>query len=284
MGRLEEERTVISGRWCALFASLILLVNCVATEPPPDHSATAPGEFVIRNSTNAPVEYRVQPSDRSDEVSKILQPDSIDRYQNEDTLDISFESGGKQLLYQLDPAVTYAFRYDLEGNLGLYVGAHTREDVPDLAPYVPTPTMVVEKMLQLAEVDKGDVIIDLGCGDGRIVITAAKEYGARGTGVDINAQLIEESNRLAKEAGVDHLVEFRVQDATKTELSSATVVSLYLTPDANELLRPRLESQLKPGSRVITHDYPIRGWKAVREETMLDEDGKKHSLYLYLID
>jgi predicted O-methyltransferase YrrM len=284
MDRLEENRIVSSGRWCALAASLILLVTCVVAERPPDNSATAPRKIAIRNATKAPVDYRVKPSDRSDEVEKVLQAGSIDRYPTEVSLDITFESGGKQLLYQLDPSVNYAFRYDLQGNLNLYVGSHTREDIPDLAPYVPTPNMVVEKMLQIAEVEKGDVIIDLGCGDGRIVITAAKEYGARGIGVDIDPQLIEESNRLAKKAGVDHLVDFRVQDATKTELSSATVVSLYLTPDANELLRPRLEKQLKPGSRVITHDYPIRGWKSLREETMRDDGGRKHSLYLYVIE
>jgi cyclopropane fatty-acyl-phospholipid synthase-like methyltransferase len=137
-------------------------------------------------------------------------------------------------------------------------------------------------MLELAEVGKDDVIIDLGCGDGRIVIAAAAKCGARGIGVDIDPQHIDNANRLAKSAGVAHLVEFRVQDATQTELSSATVVSLYLTPDANELIRPRLEQQLEPGSRVITHDYPIRGWTVAREESM-KESGRRHDLYLYVI-
>jgi ribosomal protein L11 methylase PrmA len=138
-------------------------------------------------------------------------------------------------------------------------------------------------MLELAEVEKGDVIIDLGCGDGRIVIAAAQKYGARGIGVDIDPRHIENANRLAKSAGVAHLVEVRVQDATRTELSSATVLSLYLTPDANELIRPRLEQQLEPGSRVVTHDYPIRGWRAEREESVQDESGRRHDLYLYVI-
>ena len=96
-------------------------------------------------------------------------------------------------------------------------------------------------------------------------------------------QLIEKANLMAKGVGVEHLVEFRVEDATKTDLSSATVVCLYLTPGANQLIRPRLEQQLEPGSRVVSHDYPIPPWKAVREESMQAGSDRTHDLYLYVI-
>jgi SAM-dependent methyltransferase len=222
-------------------------------------------------------------SSSEEDVEKVLPAGSMDRYPSDVTLDITFESGGEELVYQVDPGRAYAFRHDLQDNLGLYVGSHTREDAPDLAPYVPTPNTVVERMLELADVDKDDVIIDLGCGDGRIVIAAAQKYGARGIGVDIDPRHIERANRLARIAGVAHRVEFHVQDAVRTELSSATVLSLYLTPDANELIRPRLEQQLGPGTRVVTHNYPIRGWKPARRESMRDASDRRHDLYLYVI-
>jgi SAM-dependent methyltransferase len=229
------------------------------------------------------VEYHVKPSDTEKEVKKELPAGSMDRYPDDVALDITFESGGEQRLYQLDQSGAFAFRHDLHGRLELYVGSHAREDAPDLAPYVPTPTKVVERMLELASVTQVDVIIDLGCGDGRIVIAAARKFGARGLGVDIDPRLIERANRLARAAGVAHLVEFRVQDATQTELSPATVVSLYLTPDANELMRPKLEEQLEPGSRVVTHNYPISGWTSARKESLEDENDARHDLYLYVI-
>jgi precorrin-6B methylase 2 len=275
----------LMGRWCAVFLSSTLLITCVVEESSPEPSAgaeTAAGEIVLRNATQEPVEYSVMPSDAGEEVRKTLPAGSMDRYPTEVSLDVTFESGGMQLDYKVDPGKTYAFRHDYQDHIDLFVGSHTIEGVPDLAPYVPTPNDVVEKMLELAEVGQGDVIIDLGCGDGRIVITAAQKYGARGIGVDIDPQHIDKAKSLAKSAGVAHLVEFRVQDATKTELSSATVVSLYLTPDANELIRPKLEQQLEPGSRVVTHDYPIRGWQAIREESV-ERESRSHELYLYVI-
>jgi trans-aconitate methyltransferase len=137
-------------------------------------------------------------------------------------------------------------------------------------------------MLELAELSEDDVIIDLGCGDGRIVVTAARDYGARGIGIDIDPELIEKAKRLAKSSGVDHLVEFRVEDATRTSLANATVVSLFLTPGGNELIRPRLESQLAPGARVITHNYTIPGWMVAGVEILGDER-ERHDLYLYVI-
>ena len=229
-----------------------------------------------------PVEYLVKRSDTEEEEKRTLSSGSIDRYPSSVALDVTFESDGEPLTYHLGPSRRFAFRNDSNGNLGLYVGAHTREDAPDLAPYVPTPHAVVKTMLGLAQLTEDDVLIDLGCGDGRIVVAAARDYGARGIGIDIDPKLIEKAKRLAKSSRVDHLVEFRAEDATRTSLATATVVFLFLTPGGNDLIRPRLETELRPGTRVITHNYTIPGWMVLGVETLGDER-ETHDLYLYVI-
>lgn len=134
-------------------------------------------------------------------------------------------------------------------------------------PFVPSPMIVVDRMLQLAEVRKDDVIYDLGCGDGRILIQAAKKYSARGVGVDMNPSLVEEARRKAAEEGVSHLVEFRAGDALQVDISTATVVMLYMYKWFNNEMRPKLQ-RLKPGSRVVAHDYDIDDWKPTQVETV----------------
>jgi SAM-dependent methyltransferase len=124
-------------------------------------------------------------------------------------------------------------------------------------PYVPTPPEVVVSMLDLAKVDKNDVVYDLGCGDGRIVITAAKQRGARGTGIDLNPVRIAEARANAKRAGVEDKVTFKVGDLFEADVSPATVVTLYLLPSVNVKLRPRLWQQLKVGTRVVSHDFDM---------------------------
>ena len=124
-------------------------------------------------------------------------------------------------------------------------------------PYVPTPMQVVEKMLEMGKVGPGDVLYDLGCGDGRIVVTAAKERGARGVGIDIDPQRIAEANENAAKEGVKNRVQFRRGDLFKTNFSPATVVTLYLLPDINRRLRPQLWRQLKPGTRVVSHAFDM---------------------------
>jgi predicted RNA methylase len=159
-----------------------------------------------------------------------------------------------------------------------------RPDAPQLAPYVPTPQEVVDRMLQLAGVGKGDTVIDLGCGDGRIPITAAKAYGARGIGVDIDPQRIAEANANAKQAGVSNLVSFRLQDAMATDLRDATVVTLYLLSASNLKLRPILTSQLKPGDRIVSHNFSMGDWKAEKVDTFVDTAGGTRTLYLSKTD
>ena len=136
-------------------------------------------------------------------------------------------------------------------------------------PYVPTPQNVVEEMLKLANVTKDDVVYDLGCGDGRLVITAVKKYGARrGFGVDIDPERIAESNANAKTAGVTDRVTFAIQDLFQTDFKEATVVTLYLLPEVNLRLRPKLMSDLRPGTRVVSHSFDMGDWKPDKTVTV----------------
>ncbi|HEY8550585.1 MAG TPA: class I SAM-dependent methyltransferase [Vicinamibacterales bacterium] len=154
---------------------------------------------------------------------------------------------------------------------------------PTLAPYVPTPQDVVERMLELAEVTSKDVVYDLGCGDGRLVITAAKKYGARGVGIDIDPERIAESRANAKKEGVEGLVEFRQQDALEADVSQATVVTLYLLSAANLKLRPRLLAQLRPGARIVSHQFGMGDWVPDKTETFTDSLGANRLLYLWRV-
>jgi 2-polyprenyl-3-methyl-5-hydroxy-6-metoxy-1,4-benzoquinol methylase len=131
---------------------------------------------------------------------------------------------------------------------------------PDVI-FVPTPQEVVDEMLRMANVKKGDVLYDLGSGDGRIPITAARKYGVRGVGIDIDPERIREANENAKRNGVTDLVKFRNEDLFKADFREATVVTLYLLPDLNERLRPKLWAELKPGTRIVSHQFEMGKWK-----------------------
>ena len=142
--------------------------------------------------------------------------------------------------------------------LGAPAAFAQKESAPKLdVPYVPTPQVVVNKMLEMGKVKNGDMLFDLGCGDGRIVVTAAKDKGARGIGIDIDPERIREARENAKQAGVTDRTEFRLGDLFKTDLSSASVVTLYLLPDINLRLRPQLWKQLKVGTRVVSHAFDM---------------------------
>ena len=153
-----------------------------------------------------------------------------------------------------------------------------------LAPFVPTPQDVVDRMLELAEVTRDDVVYDLGCGDGRIVITAAERFGARGVGIDIDPQRIAESNANAERAGVGHLVEFIQQDAMAVDVSDATVVTLYLLSSSNLKLRPRLTAQLPAGARIVSHAFSMGDWPADQVDRFEDVRGNTRTLYLWRHD
>jgi SAM-dependent methyltransferase len=140
---------------------------------------------------------------------------------------------------------------------------------PDV-PYVPTTETAVKAMLELAQVKSSDVVYDLGCGDGRIVIAAAKNFGARGVGIDIDPVRIREAKENARQAGVENRVEFREQDLFQSDFREATVVTLFLFSSINKRLLPQLQA-LKPGTRIVSNTFAIEGWKPVRE-IVLKED------------
>jgi SAM-dependent methyltransferase len=147
--------------------------------------------------------------------------------------------------------------------------------------YVPTPHDVVTKMLNLAKVGKDDVVYDLGCGDGRIVVMAAKKFGCKGIGYDIDPQRIKESNENAKKNKVEDLVKFEEKDIFKLDLSKANVITLYLLPSLNVRLIPQLE-KLKDGSRIVSHDFDMRGVKPDKVVTFNSkEDNVEHTIYLW---
>jgi SAM-dependent methyltransferase len=153
-----------------------------------------------------------------------------------------------------------------------------------LAPYVTTPQDVVDRMLELAQVGPKDVVYDLGCGDGRLVITAAKTYGARGVGVDFDLDRVRESQENARKAGVESLVEFKQQDALTVDVSAATVVTLYLLSSSNLRLRPILTRTLAPGARIVSHQFDMGDWVPQTKETLTASDGAPHILYLWKTD
>ena len=167
--------------------------------------------------------------------------------------------------------------------LPLFVAAAFAQTVPPEqmrinAPYVTTPNIVVDAMLKLANVKRSDVVYDLGCGDGRIVIAAAKKLGAHGVGIDINPERIAEARTNAQSANVAHLLRFEINDVFDSDIHDATVVVLYLLQDLNLRLRPKLLHDLKPGTRVISHAFHMGSWKPERE--MIVEGNR---LYLWTI-
>ena len=155
------------------------------------------------------------------------------------------------------------------------------ERVPDVV-YVPTPNDVVAKMLEIAQVKGTDVVYDLGCGDGRIVVTAAKKFGCTATGFDIDPQRIREARENVKKNGVEKLVSIKQQDIFKLDLSPANVVTLYLLPSLNVKLIPQLE-KLKPGSRIVSHDFDMKGVKPEKTiEFTSEEDNVPHHIYFWI--
>jgi len=208
----------------------------------------------------------------------------VARHESAAPLEIEFSNGLRPLTYSLELGKPYCFRYDENDRLDIFLGSHDRTDAVDLAPYVPTPAAVVDLMLEMAALSRTDVLYDIGSGDGRIVVAAAQKYGARAVGIDLDRELVAASIAAAAEAGVTGRVRFLRMDATKADLSEATVVTMYLLPESNALLRRQLQLQLRPGTRVVCHNYRIAGWEGreKRHEALRDEAGENHDVYLYV--
>ncbi len=152
-----------------------------------------------------------------------------------------------------------------------------------LAPFVPSPESVVEKMLELAQVQAADTVYDLGCGDGRILIRAAQRFGASAVGIELDEDLYKKASERVRQLGLQEKVKIIHGDMLQLDLSPATVVTLYLLPSANEKLRPNMEKYLRQGARVVAHDFEVPGWKPERVE-VVPEPGPRpaqHTLYLY---
>jgi SAM-dependent methyltransferase len=152
----------------------------------------------------------------------------------------------------------------------------------DIVPFVPTPMKVAEKMLELAKVTPKDVVYDLGSGDGRIVILAAQKFGAHAVGVELDPKLYQESSVRIEELGLASKAKILYGDMFEADIHNATVVTLYLLPGVNEDIRPMLEKQLRPGVRVVSHDFPMSGWTAEKTEEITAENGAVHTVYLYI--
>jgi hypothetical protein len=167
--------------------------------------------------------------------------------------------------------------------------AQDLQPVKDAGPYVPSPQSVVSDMLRYADVGPTDFLIDLGSGDGRIVLTAAKVFGARGFGVEIKDELVKKSNEAAKNEGLAERVRFMKQDLFKTDMSQATVITMYLLPDTVNLLKDKFLAELRPGTRIVSHDYPLTGWIPEKYVQMDLEDKVQISgvtttlIYLYVV-
>jgi SAM-dependent methyltransferase len=171
----------------------------------------------------------------------------------------------------------------------LLVGGGDTAFAQETIPFVPSPEYVVQRMLELAKISKGDVLYDMGSGDGRIVIEAAKRFGVRGVGIDLNPDLVAKARENAAKEGVSQLVEFRAQDGLTVDISEATVVTLYMFKWFNNALKPKLQ-KLKPGSRVVAHDFDIDDWKPSRIEYVSPpKDGtsqdyaESRTLYLWIV-
>jgi tRNA G37 N-methylase Trm5 len=166
--------------------------------------------------------------------------------------------------------------------LSWYGRSHSQEKPvrePDVI-YVPTPQEVVDKMLEMADVRPGEVVYDLGCGDGRIPVTAAKKYGSRSWGFDINPVRVKESLENVDKNNVKHLVTIKLQDIFELDLSKADVITLYLLPQLNVKLIPQLD-KLKPGCRIVSHDFNMEGVRPKREATYTPQGGREHRIYLW---
>lgn len=187
--------------------------------------------------------------------------------------------GGTTVITEVAPGVLIEERRPVEESTS---DASGRQG-PSVAPFDPTPQEVVDRMLALAAVKRGDLVYDLGAGDGRVLIAAAKKYGARGVGFELDPGLAKLARENIRAAGVQKLVEIREQDFFSADLSRASVVTLYLSYDGNLAVREQLRRQLRPGVRVVSYTFDMGDWLPKIAESYRDSDGNVHQLYLWEI-
>jgi SAM-dependent methyltransferase len=274
----------------AVLAGLALFVVKPAKEPAnridlaPRVSAAAGPRAVttLRNITARPIVYTMRPGSPA-QRTRTLAVGTVDHLVTDVPVEVSYDSGRRTISYLVQPGRPYSFRYDEDEAVRLYPGSHGRDDAADLAPYVPTPSEVAARMIEMAEVGPGDVVYDLGCGDGRLVIAAAKTRGARGVGIELDEGLLAQCREAAAREGVEKLVRFERLDAAKARIGEATVVLLYLLPESLETLKPLFERDLRPGARIVSHDYKIPGWdgRLVQSDVLPGQGDRDHRVLLY---
>lgn len=157
-----------------------------------------------------------------------------------------------------------------------------REHAKSLAPFVPSPQPIVDRMLDLADVKPGDTVYDLGCGDARVLITAAQRFKAKGVGIELSPMLVRTASSSVKRLNLQDQISIRQGDLRNVNLEGADVVTIYLETSTNEMLRPILERSLHPGARVVSHDFEVRGWKPNKVDR-IDSYNRTHTIYVYLM-
>lgn len=241
-------------------------------------------EIHIHNDTDAEIKFQTRILHTEDEPDVyFLAPGETRTLLGRKVLEFQILPEELSRLYYLAPGEDYSVRKIDGKDFKIFQKVKGYEEAVMLAPFVPSPDQVIERTLSLVGVTKDSIVYDLGCGDGRVVIAAARIYGARGVGIDINPELIEEARQNARASGVEDLVEFRVGDVFQTSLTEATLVYVFLFPDSNRLLRPYLEKQLKKGTTVASLGFDFPAWedRLTGLHDIVDEDGFHRIVYVY---
>lgn len=241
-------------------------------------------EINIHNDTAKSIQFHVRILHSGEEPEfYYLAPGETQTLLEREVIEFQIVPEELSRLYFLAPGEDYSIRMIDGKDFKVFQKIKGYENAVMLAPFVPSPMVVIERVLSLAGVNKNSIVYDLGCGDGRVVIAAAGIYGARGVGIDIDPDLIAEAVRNAVDAGVEELVEFREADIFQSSLTEATLVYIFLFPDSNRLLRPYLEKQLKIGTKVACLGFNLPAWadRLTGQHDIVDDEGYHRIVYFY---
>lgn len=268
-------RTLVLGSLAALMA-LAATISLHAQEPTKKPETTnKPATLRVLVPANAQVEIDGKATTQTGEVRRFVSPPLEAGKSYKYTIKASWVTAGQVFQFIREA--------DISADKETVLDFRDFKDETVRVIFVPTPQEVVDKMLEMADVKKDDVVYDLGCGDGRIVVTAAKKFGAHGVGVDLDPERIKDSQANVKKNGVEKLVEIRQGDALKVkDIGKATVVTLYMLPEFNRRLVPILKKELKPGSRIVSHDYRLGDWEPEKHVTIQGPE-REHTLYYWKI-
>lgn len=282
---------IIQKKGISVLALCLILVPVVLVygrrDVPPDFASLRAQKLVwtqITNEIDRTIRFQAGLLwDQWDMEEIVLKPGEKKDFPGASAVKVRFSRGDTPLIYRLNPGPRYFFRQDRTGQPDIFAEPPLEKTLDYFVPFVTTPPKVIDRMLEVADLSSDDVLYDLGSGDGRIVITAAKNYGCRGVGIDIDLRRIREARENAERHGVTDLVTFIEQDALKADLTKASVVTVYMSMQFNQKLRPVLESDLDSGDRVAAHNYAVPGWayRLDRYETLKTANGTEHIIFLY---